>query len=222
MSYLMKFDRIHGFRFFDVQMTAKKVVTDCKQNNELKKRTCFEGFIASKMNCSTPWETDKTDKEPCGSAEDLKAYMNLRLDIYTGKYKEDLHECLLQNCETKAWTARKMANYDDYTLKELKDLVGISRETQNICILTFTRLAHEVKKIWSTFIVVSPLPCAYSTLQYEASEEYFLYGVANFVSDTGGTMGLFLGASLLSMFYFIIDVLVKGINACNTKRGGPF
>jgi len=49
--------------------------------------------------------------------------------------------------------------------------------------------------------------------QSEVNEEYYLYGLPNFVSDMGGTMGLFLGASLLSITNFLIDILVTIIRS---------
>ena len=38
-----------------------------------------------------------------------------------------------------------------------------------------------------------------SLLQIEVIEEYFLYGLPNFIADIGGNMGLFLGCSILSL-----------------------
>ena len=38
-----------------------------------------------------------------------------------------------------------------------------------------------------------------SLLQIEVIEEYFLYGLPNFIADIGGNLGLFLGCSILSM-----------------------
>ena len=43
-------------------------------------------------------------------------------------------------------------------------------------------------------------------------EEYFLYDWTSFLADMGGEMGLFLGASILSILESLVEFFVKKVN----------
>ena len=43
-------------------------------------------------------------------------------------------------------------------------------------------------------------------------EEYFLYDLTSFLADMGGGLGLFLGASILSILESLMEFFVKKAN----------
>ena len=91
-----------SFRGILLSMTTRIRVKDCSDRNTSyhNLQSCIQKFIRSKMDCETPWDGNdsNTTQRNCSSTEDLKKYFDLRLDIYRGKYKKELDECLIPNC----------------------------------------------------------------------------------------------------------------------------
>ena len=56
-----------------------------------------------------------------------------------------------------------------------------------------------------------------SSSSFETSEEYFSYDEGDFVGDVGGSLGLFLGWSLLSLFEAVPIILHKFLAKLKTK-----
>ena len=51
-----------------------------------------------------------------------------------------------------------------------------------------------------------------SAFQADIVEEYFLYDWTSFLADMGGELGLFLGASILSILESLMEFFVKKAN----------
>ena len=73
-------------------MTSRRKIKDCvNKPNSIQSQTCIQKFISNKMQCITPWEGNFSKRSRnCSSKEDLKNYFDLRMDIYKGKYEEEL------------------------------------------------------------------------------------------------------------------------------------
>lgn len=133
------FLRSHNFK-----MLTKIAVTDCNPKNDMRKAECMKNFIASKMNCSTPWEENRANKRNCESVEDLQTYINLRLNIYSGKYDKELQDCLLLSCERRQWKTQKFVNYDDTAMKLLLPEIMQIKYDPDLFAVTFLQLSRKV------------------------------------------------------------------------------
>jgi hypothetical protein len=96
------------------------------------------------MDCETPWDGDdsNTTQQNCSSTEDLKKYFDLRLDIYRGKYKKELDECLIPNCFENHWNYKHLAKLSGNAFlyqhgKDVKDVqmyhFSSSKKVKFIC-----------------------------------------------------------------------------------------
>ena len=66
-------------------MIKKKLVSDCITNKQPKGQfDCVMEFIASKMNCSMNFTNEfyPANLNLCQSKEDLKRYIDIKIDIY--------------------------------------------------------------------------------------------------------------------------------------------
>jgi len=84
--------------------------------------------------------------------------------------------CLQKNCVENKWTT---AQFTDMTYEELEENPY------------FKPFAEDGK----TGILLTMI-----SDEVEVREQYELYDISSFVADTGGFLGLLLGASLLSLF----------------------
>ena len=75
--------------------------------------------------------------------------------------------------------------------------------------ILFGSLSDEVKiQLFSSQIQHS----IFLSSQADIVEEYFLYDWTSFLADMGGEMGLFLGASILSILESLVEFFVKKVN----------
>lgn len=182
------------FRYMTASMIKESFVKDCDSENKLDESNCYVDFITSKMGCQVPWH-NFSDIKLCETSEELQEYLKLRLMIHQNELDEELeqHGCIsksLKNCESYEWPLREAAKY---TLKLANHFVQLFKwnDTVDVSNEKVVVFAFEPEN------------------KVEFLAEYYIYGIGNLVADTGGYMGLFLGASILTIFELILNVLKK-------------
>lgn len=94
---------------FYLSMETRKIVKNCDQGNALDDINCYKDFVTDKIGCSIPWHNHSAStKDPCKTSEELKKYLNLRLEMAKDKHQEALEGkgCIsrtLTNCHKKHW-----------------------------------------------------------------------------------------------------------------------
>ena len=124
-------------------MTSRRKIKDClDETSSLQRQSCIQKFISSKIDCKTPWEGIFSNaSRNCSSNEDLKKYFDLRLDIYRGRYKEELSSCLKPNCFENHWKQKSLAKLPRNSI--LYELGG--EYEPNIQIYQFTTSSDRVR-----------------------------------------------------------------------------
>ena len=94
---------------------ANKKIRKCDMENKQKPFECIQGFLASKINCSTPWSKNST-KAPCQDVEDYKTYFNHYLNLLKMDYEHQLStfDCLNIDCDDYYWKAKRIGTFPDW------------------------------------------------------------------------------------------------------------
>jgi len=74
---------------------------------------------------------------------------------------------------------------------------------------------NDTESMFGNFVAVNVY---FEDLNFELMEEEPLYNPVRFMSDIGGTMGLFTGASMLTYFEILHVIVEIGIFCCNRRR----
>ena len=83
--------------------------------NKQRPFDCIQGFLSSKINCSTLWEKNST-KPLCQSVDAYKTYFDHYLNILKMDYEDqlDTFECLKIDCHDFYWKAKQIDTFPDY------------------------------------------------------------------------------------------------------------
>ena len=132
-----------SFRYFDLKTIASKKINNCIEDPK-EQFGCIMNFIASKMNCSIPWERQFYSQKLalCESKEELQNYIKLKLDIYNLTYDRELSQCLKSKCFEKVAIPNSKMDFDEELLKYygwFDEFIG-----KNISILFFAKTQMNV------------------------------------------------------------------------------
>ena len=61
------------------------------------------------------------------------------------------------------------------------------------------------------------LGLTHMTGSYNLEEQYYVYDNDSIISDIGGFLGLFLGYSILSIYFVVVEYCAKGYQVIRTK-----
>ena len=162
------------------------MITDCEKDNDFDVNSCVEDFIEYKLDCSLPWHHSHREKEAdmirrkCQSKKDNERFFQVSNEM---KLYEVTDELKNYGCLKSNCVTNK---WIPQTLLErgFKD----SKNDGTFGIIEILIISEDVK-----------------TLKYIKQ-----YGIANFLADVGGYLGLLLGASILSLVDFIIFLCTQG------------
>ena len=204
-SYHYRFDWLEGMESKEkkygyqeyfistVTTSLKKQGYECDEKNQMKKTECIDEFLTKQLNCSLPWMKKVNSLNCTGNLTILRElYYDLRHNQsnISPQVMEDLRKCLIPNCITTKWRKTHAAKWI------LKDKNGEDRKPERVSI-------HWI------------LPSNAYTIK---RREIFLANDSTFFADIGSYLGLFLGASILSltdiMLTFCKNCLVKAYGYC--------
>ena len=204
-SYHYRFDWLEGMESKEkkygyqeyfistVTTSLKKQGYECDEKNQMKKTECIDEFLTKQLNCSLPWMKKVNSLNCIGNLTILRElYYDLRHNQsnISPQVMEDLRKCLIPNCITTKWRKTHAAKWI------LKDKNGEDKKPERVSI-------HWI------------LPSNAYTIK---RREIFLANDSTFFADIGSYLGLFLGASILSltdiMLTFSKNCLVKAYGYC--------
>ena len=116
---------------------------DCKVNNSVKVKKCFDNFYMSKLNCTFPWLGNSTTKT-CGSEEKIIDLM--RLMKHSGNVNSSLYGemidfgCKVPNCREKIWTITKTESFNFKQNGSRIDLDFSSSKVSSFFLCTITKI----------------------------------------------------------------------------------
>ena len=205
-SYHYRFDWLEGMESKEkkygyqeyfistVTTSLKKHDYDCDEKNQMKKTECIDEFLTKQLNCSLPWMKNKVNSLNCtGNLTILRElYYNFRHNQsnLSPQVIKDLRKCLIPNCISTKWRKTHAAKW------LLLDQNGQEKKPERVSI-------HWI------------LPSNAYTIK---RREIFLANASTFFADIGSYLGLFLGASILSLtdilLTFFKNCLVKAYEFC--------
>ena len=152
--------------------SLKKKNYDCYEDNSMQLTSCINEFIAEQLNCNLPWTTtNQGEYENCNGADKMDQFRNLTRYIASPENKLDITRkgCFKPNCIKRKWKR-------------------IYSETYSASIFSW---ASPNK----TYVVFTLSDTAFTLMK----EEIKLADFSTFMADCGSYLGLFLGASILSL-----------------------
>ena len=102
----------------------------------------FRNSSDVKWTAKPSWagNNSNTTQQNGSSTEDLKEYLNLRLDIYRGKYKKELDKCSIPNCFENHWNHKHLAK-----LSQNAFLFQHGKDVKNVQMYHFQSSSKKVK-----------------------------------------------------------------------------
>lgn len=205
-----------GYYFLKMEDNIRLSTDDYRCSSDLIDHwQCIQKFLSAKMNCSTPWEAEysKPGQKLCETKEEMNDYFELRRHLNRGTFSEELKEmgCFKINCRQISWSTKQLASMTKAHLQKIATYEGVEDNIQqHICLepmlqVCFIRCIKNSRDISCTIV-----------LQADIIEEYYVYGFVNFLAEVGGYLGLFLGASFLSLTTFLIEFLCFRRRLCNS------
>ena len=151
--------------------SLKKRNYDCYEDNSMQLTNCINDFIAEQLNCNLPWTKNEGKYENCNGAEKMDQFRNLTKYITSpeNKLKITRKGCFKPNCMKRKW--------------------------KRIYSETFSTSIFSWAKPNTTFLYFI-LPDTATTMM---KDEIRLADFSTFMADCGSYLGLFLGASILSL-----------------------
>ena len=169
--YVMK-----GYTYVPITVETTKLKLssfDCYEENLMNNTDCINDFINEELKCQLPWLEEKLPigLEICSGSEKLKEFRKLYTHLTSTETSKriEMKGCFKPNCETLSWVKSYTETYDFQS----KDYGGLNGT-----------------KLWLG------LPKSTHTIQ---RTEILLADFSTFLADFGSYLGLFLGASILSI-----------------------
>ena len=174
--------RANEFLIQTETLYLKKYRYDCFEDNSMNFTDCMEDFIGEQLNCRLPWAANtKVAYEECKSQNNLESFRNLSLDMDSEHIKAKIEKKGCFKPNCKKTTWVK----NQFSTKE-----GIAGTTSESL----------------TYYINIP-----STMKVLQKREVKIADFGTFVADFGGYLGLFLGASVLSLTDAVIVNLSRVI-----------
>lgn len=194
-----QFSSLYGYRY-----TVEGCINTCLSRAVFVKCGCYIDIEPELYN--PKWAAES---KPCESEDQMKCYIRLRYRLEVGKLNCHCNEA----CNTIEYNIEMSHNtWPDVSLwYELVDVV-CERDAE-ACSALKKAGGHtdEQKKtvLQENFLRVHVY---FQDLNYQIMEEKPEYELEQFLSDIGGTMGLWVGASVMTvmeLFYFVIWLLAR-------------
>ena len=164
-------------------ISLKKSTYDCYEDNSMKKQDCINDFIAEELDCKLPWATYKGSSklEECEGTEKFKEFKILSRDI---KYTNLTEKLKKKGCfKPNCITYKWLTKFHEHW-----DLNDPSNRTYSVILFEITSQSNTIVR-----------------------KEIRLADFWTFLADCGSYLGLFLGASVLSLSETAVSLL-KTVN----------
>ena len=158
---------------------------------------CYDNFYMLKLNCSFPWNDSYNGSlTKCGSNDFLRDLVKIVNDLSNPEsdVMDEIKEfgCTVGLCETTTW----------HLINE-----GYKVSTRDYAYLNLEFPSSS--KVWNQFIESKIWSNSNCFFKVEVIEEHLAYTGANFMADLGGYTGIFIGASLMTIFDLFIQCILK-------------
>ena len=156
---------------------------------------CLEDYIASKLNCTLPWLSEKPPL--CTNhlgylqyVEEFVKVMNFETDNFT-----QTANCI-PSCKRVEYSLKHFSTLPDLE-PHMYQYLGVDNAFQN-------------KPLQIDFF--------FGKDRFTKREQYYTYDFQNLTADFGGYLGLLLGYSLLGFYDAITGQLQKVLDKCNKRK----
>ena len=155
---------------------------------------CYQSIVISQIGCFDPDFDKLNSTQPCSSVDDVYKYKNLD-NIATDLYQECKSKCPVQ-CDSLEY---------NYFISQTNLPNSLDKDTSEF----------NSSKIDSYKNSHLSLNIYYNSFYYTVIEEVVKIDIIDLVSGIGGTIGLFIGCSVLSiaeifeLIFLLIDALLK-------------
>ncbi|CAL1540637.1 unnamed protein product [Lymnaea stagnalis] len=184
-------------------------------------KICEQNLIRSKCNCTDGKSPNlnvimgPADLEPCKSTEQIKCFTKMTFDFDS---KNNLCDCdglcrergFEQSISSRQWPSLSFSRVLVETVCK-----NVSNDT---CDLLKERFGQSSWELVENFI---KLNIYYKDLNYELLKESPDYEMVNLWSDIGGTIGLWIGLSVLGvceLLFLLVQVLIKCCDGGKRKQ----
>ena len=161
----------------------------CDEHKNVKKDiwSCLESHLASNMNCSLPWQSDKGEgKLPvCSNPYEFMQYMESHEDLLDFE-TDDITQTA--NCIPSCKRV-------EYSVKLFNHLPGLDPE-----VYKYLGVDNRIENALQFYFF-------FGKDRFNKREQYYAYDEQNLVADFGGYLGLLLGYSLLTAYDSIVTLL---------------
>ncbi len=196
-SNVAEYNKHMGGNHFMKGLRAEKVVQmnrpshECRYGNHIQMMDCIDEFIENELKCSLPWTKERNAFEnDCSSIKDFL------------KIKEEI------NTKPLGQTARRLQDFGCL----VPDCHLVKWQMVKEELATAGKDELEDGHIWIQLWIP-----ARETVKVYTEEDS--YGFPSFVADFGGYMGLFLGASLGTLYDLVANSFAKSFKGNSKKKG---
>jgi hypothetical protein len=164
--------------------------------------TCYQSELIKVCDCSDPWFISLFDKDVCETNNQTECLLKVYINTYLPEHSDFLNKYCLINCplecnrtEYKYTIASNQLDptwFSDFILKR----PNISKDFMNKTI--------DMNKVRES--VVS-LNVYYNSLSYTLATESPKLDIISLLSNIGGSLGLFMGVSFLSLVEILVLLL---------------
>nr|XP_011416546.2 degenerin-like protein unc-105 [Crassostrea gigas] len=204
-------------KMFGIRYTIPACLKLCRQREIIKQCGCIpsnsnvNGFLPLLPLCS-----NSTDHESCQEYLNFKLENNLISCDCRSPCKQLVYDTSLSG---RSWPSKKFLT--ENIMKKICSETGVKWYFEADCVKVNSNIlldAAAIERISGNFLKVV---IYYEDLNYEEIKEEPMYDGFQFISDIGGALGLFMGASILSfveVFQFLIEILNLLRNKFFAKR----
>ena len=189
---------IHQMLFLQVYREEKlnRAGHVCNEDKDYNFKTCIRNTLSKKIGCKLPWDTDTT-----GPLLLLYLFFTLYGQDAINKFHLGLEVCS---------TIDQFKRFDEEYYKLAANLKVDIESTGCLFPCTFTR--YEVEFTRKSPLGHFGLTVMFGSLTTTVRKEYYIYPVLSFISDIGGSLGLFVGFSFFMVWDIMKDVTIIGRN----------
>lgn len=182
-------------------------------------KICQQNLIRKTCNCTDGKSPNLNDimgdvmgMEPCKSAEQIKCYTKVTFDFDSKNNSCDCDDPCSERVFEQSISSRQWPNWSFSP-------VLVETVCKNISIDTCDMLKAQLKDSpWEVMENFIKLNIYYNDLNYELLTDSPDYEMVNLWSDIGGTIGLWIGLSVLGVCELLMLLAQVIIKCCNERR----
>ena len=159
---------------------------------------CLQKYIVENTGCYIKFYPNYNNSLPCNSEKNIKEALELRYFFYNEKENEKCYQHCPFKCDTQKFILSS-TNKCNFLTDEQSNIIKYNPSKKFI--------NYTVQDIKENFVEIKVY---YPKLEYTRIDEFAKITELDLISNIGGTMGLFLGMSFLSLIE-IVEFLTKEI-----------